>query len=183
MQNNRNVRRQKGFTLIETMIAMAILSFGMLSLVAMFTQGLSTNSTNQFQFIAQAKAQAAMESIFTARNTNTLTWAQINNVSKGGVFLDGPQPMLAAGVDGLFGTADDDASHPDSVIVGPPGNNDIQSTTGDTIINLNSMMTRTILFEPVANTLNLNKVTVTVTYTIQGRKNQFSLVSYISSFS
>src|SRR3974390_545611 len=92
MEKMRRMKRQKGFTLLETMIAMAVLSFGILSLVAVFTQGLQTSSGNQIQFIAQAKAQEAMETIFTARDTHILSWAQINNTSKGGVFLDGPQP-------------------------------------------------------------------------------------------
>jgi prepilin-type N-terminal cleavage/methylation domain-containing protein len=183
MENLKKVRRQKGFTLIETMVAMGVLSFGILALVGVFTQGLKTNSTNQIQFIAQAKAQAAIEGIFTARNTQTLAWAQINNVSLGGVFLDGPQPMLAPGPDGLVGTADDDANHPDTIIVGPPGNNDIQSTSGDKVISLNSMMTRTIAFTPVANNPNLLKITVTITYIVQGQTNQFILTSYVSSFS
>ena len=140
------------------------------------------SAQSQIQFIAQAKAQAAMETMFTARDTHTLSWAQINNVSKGGVFLDGPQPLLAPGPDGLIGTADDDAGHPDTIIVGPPGNNDIASTTGDKTINLNPMMTRTILFTPVAGTPNLNQVTVTINYTSQGQAGQFQLVCYISNY-
>ncbi len=182
MENMRRAKRQKGFTLLETMIAMAVLSFGILSLVAIFTQGLKASSTSQIQFIAQAKAQEAMETIFTARDTHILSWAQINNVSKGGVFLDGPQPMLAPGPDGLVGTADDDVNNPNTIIVGPPGNDDIMTTSGDITINLNPLMKRTIEFVPVTGTPNLNQVTVTVTYTMQGRTNQFQLVCYISNY-
>ncbi len=36
---------QKGFTLLETMIAMAVLSFGILSLIGVFTQGLQASSS------------------------------------------------------------------------------------------------------------------------------------------
>ncbi len=61
MKNMRKVKRQKGFTLLETMIAMGVLSFGILSLVGVFTQGLKVSSATQIQFIAQAKAQEAME--------------------------------------------------------------------------------------------------------------------------
>jgi prepilin-type N-terminal cleavage/methylation domain-containing protein len=178
----RAMKKQKGFTLMETMIAMAILSFGLLSLVAVFTQGLKASSVNKIQFIAQQKAQAAMETIFTARDTHLLSWAQINNVSKGGVFLDGPQQLLAPGPDGLIGTADDDVNHPDSIIVGPPGNDDIMTTSGDITVNLNPMMTRTIAFTPVTGTPNLNQVTVTITYNVQGQPGQFVLVCYISNY-
>ncbi len=183
MEKLRTARGQAGFTLIETMVAMGVLSFGILALVGVFTQGLKTNSINQMQFIAQAKAQEAVEDIFTARNTQTLAWAQINNVSLGGVFLDGPQPLLAAGPDGLVGTADDLSNQPDTIVVGPPGNNDIQSTAGDQVINLNTFMTRTIAFSPVAGNNNLQKITVTIIYTVQGRTNQFVLTSYISCYS
>jgi prepilin-type N-terminal cleavage/methylation domain-containing protein len=182
MENKGKAKRQDGFTLLETMIAMAVLSFGILSLVGVFTQGLKVSSRGQIQFIAQAKAQEAMESIFTARDTHLLSWAQINNVSAGGVFLDGPQPMLAPGPDGLVGTADDDANNPNTIIIGPPGNDDIMSTAGDKVINLNPMMTRTIVFTPVTGTPNLNQVTVTVSYTVQGQTNQFQLICYISNY-
>ena len=182
MKNMRRAKRENGFTLLETMIAMAVLSFGILSLVAVFTQGLKASSASQIQFIAQAKAQEAMETIFTARDTHILSWAQINSVSKGGVFLDGPQPMLAPGPDGLVGTADDDANNPNTIIVGPPGNDDIMTTSGDVTINLNPMMTRTIEFLPVTGTPNLNQVTVTVNYTYQGQISQFQLVCYISNY-
>lgn len=176
------LKHQKGFTLIETMIAMAVMSFGILSVVALFTQGLRSSAQAQIQFIAQAKAQSAMETIFTARDTHLLSWSQINNVSKGGVFLDGPQPMLASGPDGLYGTADDDVNNPDTIIVGPPGNNDIITTSGDQVVNLNPNMTRTILFTPVTGTPNLNQVTITINYTSQGQPGQFVLICYISNY-
>jgi prepilin-type N-terminal cleavage/methylation domain-containing protein len=182
MQTMQKSPKQKGFTLLETMIAMAVLSFGILSIVGVYTQGLRTSAQGQLQFIAQAKAQAAMETIFTARDTHVLSWAEINNVSKGGVFVDGPQPMLAPGPDGLLGTADDDVNHPDTIIVGPPGANDIASTAGDKTINLNPMMTRTILFTPVAGTPNLNQITITINYTSQGQPGQFQLICFISNY-
>jgi prepilin-type N-terminal cleavage/methylation domain-containing protein len=182
MRMTRKLERQKGFTLIETMVAMTVMAFGILSVVAIFTQGLRSSAQAQIQFIAQAKAQSAMETIFTARDTHLLSWAQINNVSKGGVFLDGPRPMLAAGPDGLYGTADDDINHPDTIITGPPGNNDIISTSGDQVLNLNPNMTRTIAFTPVAGTANLNQVTITINYTSEGQPGQFVLICYISNY-
>jgi prepilin-type N-terminal cleavage/methylation domain-containing protein len=175
-------KAQSGFTLIETMIAMAVLSFGVLSLSAIYTQGLKASAQNQIQFIAQQKAQEALETLFTARDTKLLTWAQIANVSNGGAFKDGPQPLLAPGPDGLVGTADDDAANPNTIVTGP-GNDNILGTADDQTINLNPWMTRTILIAPVAATPNLNQITITVTYTYQGQTNQFQLISYLSAFS
>lgn len=176
------LRRQKGFTLLETAIAMAVLSFGILALASFYTQGMQASYRSQIQFIAQEKAQEALETIFTARDTQMLSFAQINNVSAGGVFLDGPQPLLAPGPDGLVGTADDDAANPDNIVVGP-GPDNVLGTADDTTINLNPWMTRTILIQPVQNENNLNQITITVNYNYEGQAGQFQLVSYISSYS
>lgn len=176
------LRKQSGFTMIETMIAMAILAFGILSLASIFSQGLKASSQTQIQYIAQQKAQEAMESIFTARDTRLLTTAQINNVANGGIFMDGPQPLLASGPDGLFGTADDDANNPDSIVVAP-GPDNMFGTADDIAIPLNPWMTRTIVIAPAANTANLKTITITINWTYQGRSSQYQLVSFISNFS
>jgi prepilin-type N-terminal cleavage/methylation domain-containing protein len=176
------LRKQKGFTLLETVIAMAVLSFGILALASFFTQGMQASYRSQIQFIAQEKAQEALETIFTARDTQMLSFAQINNVSAGGVFLDGPQPLLAPGPDGLVGTADDDAANPDAIVVGP-GPDNVLGTADDTTINLNPWMTRTILIQPVQNENNLNQITITVNYNYEGQAGKFQLVCYISSYS
>jgi prepilin-type N-terminal cleavage/methylation domain-containing protein len=176
------LRKQKGFTLLEIVIAMAVLSFGILALASFYTQGMQASYRSQIQFIAQEKAQEALETIFTARDTQMLSFAQINNVSAGGVFLDGPQPLLAPGPDGLVGTADDDAANPDNIVVGP-GPDHVLGTADDTTINLNPWMTRTILIQPVQNENNLNQITITVNYNYEGQAGQFQLVCYISSYS
>ena len=175
-------REEKGFTLIEVMVSMAILVIGVLSLASIFTQGLKANYQNQIQYIAQQKAQEAMESIFTARDTRLVTSAQINNVSNGGIFTDNAQPLLAPGPDGLFGTADDDATNPDTIVVAP-GPDGIFGTADDVSIPLNPWMTRTIVIAPAANTPNLKTITVTIKWMYQGQPGQYQLVSFISNFS
>ena len=151
-------RAEKGFTLLETVVAMAILSFGILTLASIYTQGVKASYQSQIQFIAQEKAQEALETIFTARDTQSLSFAQINNVSQGGVFLDGPQPLLAPGPDNVLGTPD------------------------DITINLNPWMTRTILIQPAQTMPNLNQITITINSTYEGQAGQFQLVCYISSY-
>jgi prepilin-type N-terminal cleavage/methylation domain-containing protein len=174
--------KQDGFTLLETMIAMTVMVIGVLSLSSIFTSGLASANKSQVEYIAQEKAQEAMETIFTARDTQILSWSQINNVSNGGVFLNGPQPLLAPGPDGLVGTADDLVNSPDGIVVAP-GPDNVFGTADDIQINLNPWMTRTIAFSPVNNVPNLLQITVTINYTYQGRANQFVLVSYISNYS
>jgi len=182
MSMNHKTRAQRGFTLIEVMFSLMILTVGVLSLASIFTQGLKASSQTQIQYIAQQKAQEAMETIFTARDTKVLSWAQIANVSVGGVFKDGPQPLCAPGPDGLFGTQDDDTSTPDSITVAP-GPDGIFGTADDVMVNLNPWMTRTIAISPAAGTPNLNVITVTIKWTYEGQSQQFVLVSYISNYS
>jgi len=181
MNDIRSNKRERGFTLIETMIAMVILSFVILSVAACYTQGIQASNSNQMSFIAQQKAQEAMETIFTARDSGTLTFANITNVSQGGLFLDGPQRLCDAGPDGVLGTADDNCNMPNVIVTGP-GSDNILGTGDDTVINLNPWMTRTIAITPVNGTQQLNQVTITVNYIYQGRTTQFVLVSYISGW-
>jgi len=181
MNSIRSNRRERGFTLLETMIAMVILSFGILSVASVYTQGIQVSNSNQISFIAQQKAQEAMETIFTARDSGTLTFPNIANVSQGGVFLNGPQQLCDAGPDGVLGTADDNCALPNVIVTGP-GPDQVLGTADDTVINLNPWMTRTIAIVPVQGTTNLNQVTITVNYTYQGRSSQFVLVSYISGW-
>jgi len=181
MKTSHGLRKQRGFTLVETMIAMAVLSFGILSLASIYTQGLKASYQSQIQFIAQQKAQEALETIFTARDTKLLTWSQITNISQGGVFKDGPQVLCAAGTDGLFGTADDVIAQPDFVVIGP-GPDKIFGTADDVVMPLNPWMTRTILFTPSPTTPNLNQVTITIKWAYAGQSSQFQIISYISNY-
>jgi hypothetical protein len=169
------------------MIAVLVLSFGILSLAAVFAQGLLFSSASQFDYIAQKKSEEAVESIFNARNTQATSWTQIQNISTGGIFLDGPQPLLAPGItNGLVGTANDDAAHPDSVIVGP-GPDGILGTADDVVIPLSNMQ-RTIQIAPILDAAgniepNVRTITVTMTYKVGRLNRTYTLVSYISAFS
>src|SRR5580698_7514252 len=95
----------KGFTLLETMIALVVLAVGILGLAAMLGDSLAYQQTAQDDFIAQQKAEEAAEAIFTAKYTNGITWSQVQNNTAGtptGLFLVGPQPLLQPGAnDGL----------------------------------------------------------------------------------
>lgn len=176
-----NSRKATGFTLIEAMLSIVILAFGVLSLAAVYAQGIMYTTMSQYNYIAEKKAEEAVETIFTSRDTKVLTWAQIANISQGGVFKDGAQPLLDPGPDGLVGTADDNAAIPDTIIMGP-GPDGILGTADDEIINLNSIMTRTIAFSAVNGETNLRQITVTITYRFGKVQNTYTLISYISAF-
>jgi prepilin-type N-terminal cleavage/methylation domain-containing protein len=182
MKKALKIRKEKGFTLIECLVATVIMTAGVLSLASVFAQGLKNTNQAQIQFIAQQKAQEAMETIFAARDTRLLTSDQINNVGTlNGIFLSNPQPLLAAGPDGLYGTADDDTNNPDTIVIAP-GTDKMFGTADDVSLNLNPFMTRTIVIAPVANTPNLKSITVTVNWTYIGQTSQYQIVSFISNF-
>jgi type II secretory pathway pseudopilin PulG len=177
-QRSKVVRKQSGFTLLEAMISIVVLSFGVLSLAAVYSQGILYASFAQYDYIAEKKAEQAVEAIFTARDIKSLNWSNLQNVSQGGVFVDGPSRILLPGTDGLVGTQADVGS-PDEVVITGQG----------TTLDLNPWMTRTIAISPVnigGNPLtpepNLRKITVTMQYTIGGKTRTYTLVSYISSF-
>ena len=111
------VSSAEGFSLLEVMIAMAILAAGLLSLAGVFVLGLKHLSGSSAALIAREKAREAVESVHTARDMRVVRWCQIYNVSSArgsncngqpaAVFRDGMQPLRNAGPDGLVNTADD----------------------------------------------------------------------------
>jgi type II secretory pathway pseudopilin PulG len=185
-RRRKAIGQQSGFTMIEALISIVILSFGVLSLAAVYAQGIYFASLTQFDYVAEKKAEQAVEVIFTARDNNTLTWAQIENTSSGGVFIAGPQPLLQPGPDGLVGTTTDSGSPDEVIVVGPNSAGQIGTTT-DKTVDLNPWMTRTIDIEPVLDTAgnnepNVRSITVTINYHVGKMQRTYTLISYISSF-
>jgi prepilin-type N-terminal cleavage/methylation domain-containing protein len=185
-QNSKRTNRQNGFTLLEAMIAIVILSFGILSLASVYAQGIQVASLTQFDYIAEKQAEEAVETIFAARDSKLLAWTNIRNVTgaggvNDGVFMVGPRPLLAAGADGLYGTIDDDAANPTVVIVNA-GPDKILGTADDVVMSLTNM-TRTIAIVDVVGSTGLRQITITMTYTVGRMTRQYTLVSYIAQFS
>jgi prepilin-type N-terminal cleavage/methylation domain-containing protein len=175
--------KHRGFTLLETMIAMVVLGVGVLGLAAMLAASLAYMNTSQADFIAQQKAAEAVESIFTARDTQSVTWAQIQNVSGGGIFLDGAQILCDPGVDGIVDTADDNTGLPDSII--KPGPDGILGTADDIVIYLFGTynMTRTIVISSIAGETSVRQIQVTINYQVGHFTRSYTLTSYISQYS
>jgi prepilin-type N-terminal cleavage/methylation domain-containing protein len=184
-----------GFTLVEVMISAAIVLIGLVGVLAAFGAVIASTQFSEQDMIAKQKALEALESIYTARNTQQVTFAQIVNVSSGGIFKDGYQPMLAAGADGLLGTADDVnypangpcPSGPECIPL--PGPDGILGTADDTYISLANFQ-RQIL---VSNVLEADGVTIDpnlkqVTVNVQYTKNQnggirtYTVQALISAF-
>jgi prepilin-type N-terminal cleavage/methylation domain-containing protein len=171
---------QVGFTLMETMVALVILAVGVLALAGMLADGLAYMSMSQDEYIAEQKAAEAVESIYTARDVSQTSWANINNVSAGGIFVDGPTQLCDPGLDGIEGTADDNCTIYDSIWTpGPDG----ELGTADDIKMPLTNFTRTIVIAPVAGRADLRQITVTLTYTAARFRRSYTLVTNISQYS
>jgi prepilin-type N-terminal cleavage/methylation domain-containing protein len=191
------VHSQRGFTLIEVMIAIVVMTIGLVAVLASFATAVRATESAQEDLIARHKALDAMESIYTARNSQQLPFASINNVAAGGIFLPGALPLLCAGPDGLVGTADDVAcTAPDTGVACPapgveclvlPGPDGILGTADDVTQSL-SNFTRSITFYPVTLpngnvNANLIGVTIVVAYTKPGwPARAYTVSGLISSY-
>ena len=117
----RRSSRQDGFTLIEVLIASAIMTIGLLAVLGMFTTALSATQSSQLDQLSHARATQALESVYTARQTAQLGWDSINNTGTlTGIFTSGMTTLTDPGPDGLDGTADDVATAP-IILPGPDG--------------------------------------------------------------
>lgn len=171
-------RRADGFTLIETLIALAIMSIGLLSLGAVLAFGLARVSVGGDLLTAKEKAAEAVEGAFMARDTGVLTWDQIRNVNSGnavGVFLEGPQALRTPGPDGIVNTIDDGPVET-LVTAGPDG---LIDTADDEVVPL-SGYTREIEITDVS--AYLRELRVTVTYPSNGGSRAFVITTHISAF-
>lgn len=179
-----------GFSLIETVVAMGILATGLLGLAGVFTLGMAHMATSSANLVAREKAREAVESVHTARDTRTITWCQIYNVSStrtadcagasAAVFLDGAQGIKDAGDDGLVGTADDGSVEKQAGVDGIMGTTDDVSMTN---------YTRTIVItnvsegSPAVVNANLKQIVVTVNYSVGPIRRTYTLTTFVSAIS
>jgi len=197
-KNARNSYRPKqgGFSLLEVVISMAVLTVGLVSLLGVFGLAMASTQTSQQDMIAKQLANEALESIITAKNTSQLTWDDIQNTnstncavtgaSSCGIFLTGVQSMNNAGADGLYGTADDAAAGAE--VLREPGPDGIYGNSNDVLIPLTGYQ-RTIVFSSLYDAqgnlvTTLRAVNITIQYATPQTKlpKSYVLNSYISEF-
>jgi type II secretory pathway pseudopilin PulG len=185
---NSRVRKQTedGFSLLEVVISMAVLTVGLVSLLGVFGLAMASTQTSQQDLIAKQLANEALESIVTARNTSQVSWAQVQNVASGGIFMDGANPIYMAGADGIVGTFDDAVAGEQTLI--EPGPDGVFGTADDVQIPLTGYQ-RTILISPVLDSsgnvvATLRGVNITLQYTTSQAKlpKTYVLSSFISQY-
>ncbi|MEW6323357.1 MAG: prepilin-type N-terminal cleavage/methylation domain-containing protein [Acidobacteriota bacterium] len=176
-----SVGSARGFSLIESLVAIGILSFGLLALAAGFAQGLQSMSGSGYDILAREKAAEAIESVYTARDTRTITWDEIRNVqgetgADGGIFFDGARPLTRPGADGLVNTEDDGDEVEALVRPGPDG----LLGTDDDVAQPLTQFTREVEIRELGP--SLRQLRVIIRYTVGTTTREYIIATYISSY-
>jgi type II secretory pathway pseudopilin PulG len=184
-----------GFSLIEVLVSMLLLTGALLSLAQVFTLGLAHASTSSANLVAREKAREAVESVHSARDTRTVAWRQIRNatarmcpgvatppgwIATGGLFIDGVQPggLHLAGPDGLINTAGDE-NVPLERLHHLGGDGRI-NTADDYQQDLRDYEREIWICD---QSLTLREVRVTVTYRVGNVQRRYRLTTYVSNYS
>ena len=178
---------QRGFSLLEVVISMAILTIGLVSLAGVFGLAMASTQESQQDMIAKQIANEALESIVTARNTAQITWDAVQNTSDGGIFLNGFQQAYKPAGDGILGTADD-VTGAQYVTITEPGPDGVYGTSDDILLPLSNYQ-RQVQILPVlaaggAIDPTLRIINVSVQYNAPRTRvpKTYVLSSFISQF-
>ncbi len=178
---------EAGFSLLEVMIAGAVITVGLLAILGLFGTALAATQSSQLDELAHARATQTLESVYTARQTAQLGWDSINNVGTvtngtNGIFTVGLVPLTDPGPDGLDGTTDDVAVAP----IALPGADGILGTADDQTVNLAGFQRQIQISSAVASGApipTLKQVIVTIQYpTSKGILRTYTVTALISSY-
>lgn len=174
VRREKNSQADDGFSLLEVVIAMVVLTVGVVGLLAAFAACVATLNQSREDAIARQEAQQFIEGIYAARNTASLNFDNFQNVSQdpaNGLFKDGMQPANQAGPDGLMNTADDLAA----LEIGPNGK--------DLSLQRQIQFTPFVLPGPPPTVdPNMRQIAITIQYGSGNKKRTYQEVTYISSY-
>ena len=173
-------------------MALGVLTTGILGAAAVLASGMQNLSSSPADVVTTQKAAEAIEAVFSARQSGKLSWTQLKNVSLGGIFLDGAQPLNLPGADGIVNTGDDTTAVSTTYCsevcwgletVRLPGKDGLLKTSDDQVITL-SNFTREIMIRDIAGENGqLRSVVVTIKYQNGQRLRTYTLTTYISAYS
>lgn len=164
-----------GFSLLEVVISIVVLTVGVVGLLAAFAACVTTLNQSREDTIARQEAQQFIEGIYAARNTAALKFDNFQNVSQdpaNGLFKDGMQPANQAGPDGLMNTADDLAA--------------LETGANGKSLTLQRQIQFTPFFlpggPPAVIDPNMRQIAITIQYGSGNKKRTYQEVTYISSY-
>jgi len=192
------IRGERGFSLIEVMISMVIMTVGLVSLLGVFGLAMAATQTSQEDMIAKQLANEAYESIITARNTSEITFDDIQNVGATscpitgaatcGIFMTGLNPIWLAATTGANPGIVGAVNHGAAQTLEEPGPDGNYGDADDVIVPLTNYQ-RKIDITPVLTAANavvpsLRNITITVQYTTprMPMPKSYILNSYISQY-
>ena len=164
---------QAGFTLIETMVAMVVLTIGLMSVATVFSSSLEIISLAQADSIAQHEAQQMIEGIFAARNTGAIAFAASR--TRGGTRSRHFQGWIDARISSRRRWGHEYADDGPALDVGPDGK---PSANFQRQIAISTVF----LQDGVSPDPNERKVQVWVKYTLGRMTRTYTQVTYVSTF-
>jgi prepilin-type N-terminal cleavage/methylation domain-containing protein len=173
-----------GFSLIEVMFAVVILSVGLMALLAVFAQAVSAARYSREDLVAKQKAREALESVYAARNDTSIAFSDIQNVTNGGIFNDGFQSLYLPGANGIVGTAQDTTTLDRTVLPGPDGKLGTADDVTVPLVNYRRQILLTNITNPDGSTNpDLRRLAVTVRVTSPGRpQHDYVVTGFISRY-
>jgi type II secretory pathway pseudopilin PulG len=170
-----------GFSLVETVIALGVLTTGVLGAAAVLATGMQNLGSSPSDVVVTQKAAEAVEAVFSARDSGRLTWAQIQNYSAGGIFTDGPKQLRRPGPDGVVNTIDDDSEPIETAVL--PGKDQKLGTADDQTITLTNFTREIKLTDVPGSKGELRSIVVTIKYQNGPTLRTYVLTSFISAYS
>ena len=167
-------RPQQGFSIIEVIVAAAVITVGLVSVATVFSSSLAVIKFSEEDSVARQQAQQMIEGIYAARNTGAIPFSAIQNRSidpVNGIFQDGFQPALQPGADGIMNTLDDGPA----MVVGPEGK---------PLSNFQRQVAITTVFlqDGVTPDPNARRIQIWVQYRVGNLSRTYTQVTYISTY-
>lgn len=175
-----NLDSQAGFTMMETMISIIILTVGLLALAAAISYAVTIGSVSRNITESKTVIISTLDQIDALAKTKRLSFSQIANVGS----VENPvAPAIPfsgflnpRGGDNAYGTADDTFQ----AIYLEPGADGIYGTADDSG-TVRAGFTRNIFIEQLDGNPYLKKITVTVRYPgSAGKQMKLTGVSYLN---
>ncbi len=184
---------ESGFTYIELLIAVVILTVGILAMVSALTSSLVRSYESEKRIVAKQLIVSTLESVISAKEIDKFTFNAIRNdtapplptsvpgVFTNGVFVTGMRPIREDnGYDGIAGTADDACPGSGACTGGPVANTSpiVQGYMREIII--------TDIDDPErpypANPISRRRVEVKVQFFINNNLKEESMATIVSDY-